>query len=134
LAGISRFSRIAQDNETMHVVVISELMRQHGDSRLMRTTLMPMIGSFVYFYFSFILYFLNRRYSFELNYAFENHAYKQYQRFLDENEAMLRAAPVKCAFLDFYGRTVANEYELFELIRNDELLHRNASIEKIKAT
>ncbi len=133
LANISEFARVAQDNETMHVVVISQLMREHGDTRLMRTTLLPMIGSFVYFYFSFILYLLNKRYSFELNYMFEQHAYEQYQRFLEENETTLKETVIHSHFLKFYGRNVANEYEFFELVRNDELLHRNASVEHIES-
>lgn len=132
LARLSEFSRVAQDNETMHVVVISQLMRQHGETKLLRSTLVPMIGAFFYFYFSFFLRLVSKRTALEVNFLFENHAYHQYQKFLDMHEGALKKSQVHCHFLKFYGRQVQNEYEFFELVRNDELLHRNSSIEKIE--
>lgn len=131
LSTISGFSRVAQDNETMHVVVISQLMKKHGDTRFWRSTLLPMLMAFMYALVSFLLYGLKKRWSFELNYYFEHHAYLQYQEFLDTNEAHLKAHEAECDFLDFYGRKVRNEYEFFELVRNDELIHRNTSVESI---
>jgi hypothetical protein len=131
LSTISEFSRVAQDNETMHVVVISQLMKKHGDARFLRSTIVPMFMAFVYAGISFVLYGIKKRWSFELNYYFEHHAYLQYQEFLDSNEAHLKANEANCGFLDFYGRKVRNEYEFFELVRNDELLHRNMSVESI---
>ncbi|MCI0597775.1 hypothetical protein L0Y34_01755 [Candidatus Parcubacteria bacterium] len=67
----------------------------------------------------------------ELNYLLEAHAYRQYQLFLDQNEQSLKLRPLMSEFLEFYGRTVRNEYEFFESVRNDELIHRNRSIREI---
>lgn len=132
LAKIARFSRIAQDNETLHVVVISQIVRRLNCQGFFRHVLIPLLFSFFYFNTLFILYFLSRKSSLELNYLFEAHAYEQYGLFLEQNEEKLRHTPIQSDFLDFYGRNVRTEYELFSLIRNDELVHRNRSIREIE--
>lgn len=123
----SHFGRAAQDNETMHVIVISQLARKYKEDSLIRHTLIPLTFSFFYFSASFLLYIINPRYSFELNYLFESHAFEQYSRFVRDNEADLRSKPVMIEFLEHYGRFPKSEYELFVSIQNDELIHRNAS-------
>ncbi len=126
------FGRFAQDNETMHVVVLSEITRRHGKCGIARHTLVPLIFAFFYFWIIYVLYFISRKSALELNYLFESHAYEQYDRFLKENEACLKREPVNSEFLAFYGREVRNEWELFSSIRNDELIHRNRSIREIE--
>lgn len=82
LSNTSRFSRAAQDNETMHVIVISQLAQKYNeDSFFFYTHLFRSLFSFFYFAGSFFLYVINPKYSFELNYMFESHAFDQYQRF-----------------------------------------------------
>ncbi|MBI2121033.1 MAG: hypothetical protein HYT94_05415, partial [Parcubacteria group bacterium] len=66
----------------------------------------------------------------ELNYLFEDHAFEQYDLFLKQQGDKLKTKPVSSKFLDFYGRHVANEYDLFLSIRNDEIIHRNSSIRR----
>jgi demethoxyubiquinone hydroxylase (CLK1/Coq7/Cat5 family) len=124
----ARFIRIAQDNETMHVVVLSQLVKERHGHRFLRHTLVPLLFSFIYFWITYLLYLLSRKRALEVNYLFESHAYEQYSRFLKENEESLKAAPLRSKFLDLYGRTAETEYELFLGIRNDELIHRNGSI------
>ncbi len=132
LSKTAAFSRSAQDNETMHVVVISHLAKKANKTAFMRHLLLPALFAFVYFWILYALYFASRRASFELNYLFETHAYQQYSAFLEQNEAMLRSKPVVSDFLQFYGREVRSEYEFFESVRNDELIHRNRSIHEIR--
>jgi len=132
LSKTSRFSRLAQDNETMHVVVISQIVKKAREGNFFIHTLIPLIFSFFYFWIGFLLYIFSPKSSFELNYLFENHALEQYSLFLEKNADKLRAAPVDSPYLKFYGREVSNEYDLFLSIRNDELIHRNESVEKIK--
>ena len=132
LAKIGTFARIAQDNETLHVVVISQIVRRLNCQGFFRHVLIPLLFSFFYFNTLFILYFLSRKSSLELNYLFEAHAYEQYGLFLEQNEEQLRHTPIQSDFLEFYGRNVRTEYELFSLIRNDELVHRNRSIREIQ--
>lgn len=133
LAKTATFSRMAQDNETMHVVVISHIVkREHGANFLMHTFI-PVLFSLFYFWAIFILYFFSPRRALELNYLFEDHAFHQYDQFLREQGDKLKLKPVTSEYLDFYGRHVRNEYELFLSIRNDELVHRNSSIHRARA-
>lgn len=131
LSNSSAFSRFAQDNETMHVVVISQIVQQNHGNKLIKHTLIPMIFSFFYFWAAYILYIFSPRYAMELNYLFEQHAFDQYDQFIQENEVGLKSKIVKSDFIHFYGRNPRNEYELFLSIRNDEIIHRNRSIREI---
>lgn len=132
LTKTSTFSRFAQDNETMHVVVISHIvMREHGSNFIMHTFI-PALFSLFYFWAVFILYFFSPRRALELNYLFEDHAFKQYDQFITLYGDALKKKPVTSEFLDFYGRRARNEYELFLSIRNDELIHRNSSMHHVR--
>ncbi len=133
LSSSTRFSRLAQDNETMHVVVISQLAKQQERANWLLHTVVPMLFAFVYFWASYWLYLINRRYSFELNFLFESHAFEQYSRFLDLRAESLRQKPMDSEFLRWYGRTPQNQYEFFRSVRNDELIHRNRSLEEVLA-
>lgn len=131
LARTTAFSRAAQDNETMHVVVISHLARKNKRLGFFLHTLIPLLFALIYFWIIFFLYLVSERASLELNYLFESHAYKQYSEFLERDGEKLRAIPIMSEFLAFYGRTPRNEYEFFESVRNDELIHRNRSIREL---
>lgn len=132
LSHVTRFSRLAQDNETMHVVVISKLASHEERAGLLRHTLIPMFFAFFYFWWSYGLYLINPRYSFELNYLFEQHAFDSYSRFLETRGDELAQKPMHSAYLDWYGRHPRNQYEFFLSVRNDEIIHRNSSIEEIE--
>jgi ubiquinol oxidase len=131
LSTLVRFARLAASNETMHVVVISKLSALHQPCGAVRHTLMPMLFAFVYFWFSYLLYLLCPRWSLEINYLFEDHAFSQYDRFLTEHEDTLKKAALSNEFLTWYGRAARSEYEFFRSVRNDELIHRNQSIHEI---
>lgn len=132
LTAVSQFARLAQDNETMHVVVVSHLARREHGVSVLRHTLIPLLFAFFYFWASYLLYLINPRYALELNYMFESHAFDQYGRFLKENEEALKHKTVQSEFLAWYGRHPKNQYEFFQSVRNDELVHRNRSIREIK--
>jgi ubiquinol oxidase len=132
LSKTSAFSRAAQDNETMHVVVITQIAKRLRCTDPIRHLLIPLVFAFFYFWTICLLYLLSRRAALELNYLFESHAYEQYSRFVHLHEARLRTTPVSSDFLSFYGRECRSEYELFTSIRNDELVHRNRSIKEIE--
>lgn len=133
LTKTSQFSREAQDNETMHVVVISQIVKRLRCEGFFRHVFIPLLFALFYFWTIYILYMLSRRSALELNYIFENHAYHQYSQFLLENGERLRDTGVYSDFLVYYGRNPRSEYELFESIRNDELIHRNRSIRELQA-
>lgn len=132
LSRVLPFARHAQDNETMHVVVISQLVRKYKRNSFIRHTLIPLVFSFFYYWVIWLLSMIDRHIAFELNFLFESHAFEQYSRFITEHEAELRSRAVDSAYLKFYGREVTNELELFESIRLDEIIHRNASIQMIR--
>ena len=127
----TRFSDIAQANETMHVVVISHILNGICKAGFIRHTLIPVLFSFFYFWSSYLLYMLNTRWSYELNYLFESHAFAQYSTFIEKNAEMLKATPMESTFLEHYGRPAQNQYDFFVGVRNDEIIHRNMSIEAI---
>lgn len=133
LTKTSTFSREAQDNETMHVVVISQIVKRLKCEGFFRHVFIPLVFAFFYFWTVYILYMVSRRSALELNYLFEDHAYHQYQQFLMNEGERLRDTAVYSDFLVFYGRNARSEYELFESIRNDELIHRNRSIRELQA-
>ena len=132
LSNVTQFARIAQDNETMHVVVISQLAKKEYRAGALRYTIIPMLFAFFYFWASYTLYLINKRYSMELNYCFENHAFEQYSQFLIDNEEELKNKTISSEFLAWYGRTPRSQYEFFESVRNDELIHRNMSVHSLQ--
>lgn len=127
LSRLSTFSRVSQDNETMHVVVLSQLAKKHGEDGWFRHTLIPLLFSFLYAAASFLLYLFSAKSALQLNYLFEDHAYSQYAKFVEHNAEALKTRHVAIDFLDFYGRNPQSEYDLFVSIRNDEIIHRNIS-------
>jgi ubiquinol oxidase len=133
LSNVSKYASHAQDNETMHVIVVSQLARREQRAGLVRHTVIPMVFAFFYFWWSYVLYLVNPRYSYELNYLFESHAFEQYSRFLETRGEELKKKSAECEFLTWYGRNPRNQYELFLSIRNDEIIHRNTSIKEIEA-
>jgi hypothetical protein len=133
LSRVTKFARIANDNETMHVVVISHLVQiEHKKVGFIHHSLIPMLFAFFYFWMSYLLYLLKSRWSYELNYLFESHAFEQYSIFLNRYRERLKEKTIESNFLKWYGRTPANQYEFFRSIRNDEIIHRNESIEEIE--
>ena len=62
---------------------------------------------------------------------FEQHAFEQYDLFLKQNEQELKNKKVESKFLEWYGRFPENQYEFFMSVRNDEIIHRNTSIQEI---
>lgn len=132
LTRVAAFARHAQDNETMHVVVISTLCKREGGTDILRHTFIPMLFAFFYFWASYVLYLLNPRWSYELNYMFEQHAFDQYSRFIKERKEELEHKTIDSEFLRQYGRTPRNQYEFFRSVRNDEIIHRNRSIHEME--
>lgn len=102
-SSVAEFSHFAEENETMHVVVISYLAKQEGEVGFFKFTFIPMMFSFFYFWMSYVLYLMNPKYSYELNYMFENHAFDQYSKFLKQNENDLKTKRVESKFLQWYG-------------------------------
>lgn len=125
----NNFARLSQENETMHVIVISKLAREEGArGNVFVHSIVPMLFAFFYYWSSYLLYLVNQKWSLQLNYLFEDHAYHQYDQFLKEQGDVLKTKLVNSDFLLWYGRDPLSQYEFFQSVRNDELIHRNKSI------
>ncbi|OHA83923.1 MAG: hypothetical protein A2937_03215 [Candidatus Yonathbacteria bacterium RIFCSPLOWO2_01_FULL_47_33b] len=131
LSKITKFARMAADNETMHVIVVSHLARLEQKAGVIRYTLIPMFFAFFYFWASYFLYLMKPRWSLELNYLFEQHAFDSYSEFLKIKGEELHKKPIMSEFLAWYGRHPRSQYEFFKSVRNDEIVHRNRSIHEI---
>lgn len=131
LSTLARFTRFSAENETMHVVVISSLAREHERAGFFRHTLIPVLFAFISFWVSYVLYLVRPRVALEINYLFESHAFLQYDQFLKECGDGLKNRPITSAYLSWYGRECRNQYEFFRLVRNDEIVHRNQSVHEI---
>lgn len=130
----NNFARLSQENETMHVIVISKLSKEAvGSGGVVAHTIVPMLFAFFYYWMSYLMYLVKPKWSLQLNYLFENHAYDQYDQFLKENEEMLRGKAIESEFLSWYGREFLTQYDFFVSVRNDELIHRNKSIHGAQA-
>jgi len=127
----SDFGKFAQDNETMHVVVISQICKSEKLGNFLGHTLLPIILAYIYFLISTILYMFSSKSSYELNYLFENHAYNQYDLLIKKDKNKLEKKKIHSKFLKFYGRECKNQLEFFESVKNDEIIHRNTSIEEM---
>jgi ubiquinol oxidase len=133
LAQSKLFARHANDNETMHVITLSKIVEdEHKQSNKLLHTIIPMLFAFVYFWISYILYLLNKKWSYQINYLFEDHAFHQYDTFIKRYSNILKNKPLNNKFLKWYGRDFDNQYDYLISIRNDELIHRNISIEEIE--
>lgn len=131
LSKLAAFAHTASQNETMHVIVISELTRQEEGSPHLHYTLIPILFAFVYFWASYLLYLIRPRLSFELNYLFESHAEAQYARFLALRGTELAGKPMHSEFLAWYGRSVVTQYDFFQSVLADERAHRTHALECI---
>lgn len=124
----NNFARLSQENETMHVIVVSKLARTEARVNFLLHTFIPTLFAFFYFWIGYLMYLFNPKWSLQLNYLFENHAFEQYDQFLKENENALKNKIVASDFLIWYGRDPQSQYDFFQSVRNDELIHRNKSI------
>jgi len=131
LSEVSKFSSFSQENETMHVVVISQLTKSEEKAGFIRHSFIPMTFAFFYFWWSYVLYLINPKYSYQLNYMFESHAFDQYDIFIKKHEHELKNKHIHSEFLNWYGRYPRTQYDFFLSVRNDELIHRNYSIVEI---
>jgi hypothetical protein len=132
LSNTKKFAREANDNETMHVVVISHIVTvEHKKVGIIRHTFIPMIFAFFYFWISYVLFMIHKKWSYEINYIFESHANEQYSIFVNRYEEALKGKELHSEFLDWYGRHPKNQYEFFVGVRDDEIAHRNRSVDMI---
>lgn len=127
-----RESRLQQDNEQWHLLVIEELVHARGLKQgfwLYRAA--PQLVAFAYYHVSWVLYVVNPALSYSLNADFEDHAEHEYMEYVRENP-QLEAEPFESDFKADYGdfKSLA---DLFRNIGLDERLHKEESLRRIAA-
>lgn len=125
-------SRIQQDNEQWHLLILEELTdRKHIHENFLWYRLLPQVIAFLYYHISWLLYVIRPARSYLLNAHFEDHAEHEYMEYVAENPA-LEAEPFESMFADDYGR-FASLADLFRQIGYDERAHKLESLARIEA-
>ena len=125
-------SRIQQDNEQWHLLILEELTDKKGiPENLFWYRLVPQVIAFVYYHISWLLYVIRPQWSYLLNAHFEDHAEHEYMEYVAENPA-LESEPFESIFVEDYGR-FGSLADLFRQIGYDERVHKLESLERIES-
>jgi ubiquinol oxidase len=125
-----RESRLQQDNEQWHLLIIGELTAKTGiDENLFLHGFIPQVIAFFYYHISWILYVIRPKWSYLLNAYFEDHAEHEYMEYLAENPD-LEAERFDSIFAEDYGQ-FASLADLFRQIAYDERVHKLESLARV---
>ena len=125
-------SRLQQDNEQWHLLILEELGKKRGiEENFLKHWLVPQAIAFFYYHISWLLYVIRPRWSYLLNAHFEDHAEHEYMEFVAENPA-LEAEPFDSVFRDDYGQ-FPSLADLFRQIAYDEHAHKLESLARLDA-
>lgn len=124
-------SRIQQDNEQWHLLILEELTDKKGiHENFLWYRLLPQVIAFVYYHISWLLYVIRPAWSYLLNAHFEDHAEHEYMEYVAENPA-LETEPFESMFAADYGN-FASLADLFRQIGYDERVHKLESLGRIE--
>jgi len=123
-------SRIQQDNEQWHLLIIGELIAKKGiDENLLLHGFIPQVIALFYYHISWILYVIRPKWSYLLNAYFEDHAEHEYMEYVAENSD-LEAERFESIFAGDYGQ-FASLADLFRQIGYDERVHKLESLTRV---
>jgi ubiquinol oxidase len=123
-------SRIQQDNEQWHLLIIGELTAKRGiDENLFLHGFIPQVIAFFYYHISWILCVIRPKWSYLLNAYFEDHAEHEYMEYVAENSD-LEAQRFESIFTEDYGQ-FASLADLFRQIGYDERVHKLESLARV---
>ena len=124
-------SRIQQDNEMWHLLILEELTDSKGiHERVFRYRVIPQMLAFLYYHISWFLYVVRPRWSYLLNAYFEDHAEHEYMAYVAEHPE-LEAEPFDSIFADDYGH-FASLADAFRQIGYDERVHKLESLARVE--
>ena len=124
-------SRVQQDNEQWHLLIISEQIEKLGMKMgYLRYRLIPQIIAFVYYNISWLLYVIKPSLSYRLNMEFEDHAEHEYMQFVAAHPE-LEAIPFKSDFEKDYGK-FKSVSDMLRQIALDERHHKEESSARIE--
>lgn len=124
-------SRHQQDNEQWHLLILEEwIHRHHIPEPFIRYRLLPQIIAFIYYHISWLLYVIKPALSYRMNLEFEDHAEREYMKFVEEHPEF-EQEPFESCFKQDYGNfdTMA---DVLRQIGFDERLHKEDSMAKIE--
>jgi hypothetical protein len=123
-------SRVQQDNEQWHLLILQELVARRGirEGRLM-FWLVPQLTAFVYYQIVWLLFVLKPGWAYRLNAEFEDHAEHEYMQFVAEHSELERE-PFRSMFEADYGQ-YASLADVFRQIGYDERVHKEESLARI---
>ena len=125
-----RESRLQQDNEQWHLLILEEPNHKKGiRGNFFQYWLIPQVIAFLYYNISWLLYVIRPKWSYLLNAHFEDHAEHEYMKFVAENPA-LEQEPFESMFREDYGR-LASLADLFRQIGYDERVHKLESLARL---
>jgi hypothetical protein len=126
-----QMGRDSQDNEQWHMLLWADLCQQRGIAlSWFKHLLLPRAMTFVYFYMTRLMYWINPVWSFAMNAAFESHAEHEYMLYAREHPEF-EEEPVDSVWFAYYPR----QKTLADLVRRvglDERDHMNHSLDEIK--
>ena len=125
-------SRLQQDNEQWHLLILEELKNKKGiRENFLQHWLIPQVIAFFYYHISWLLYVIRPRWGYLLNAHFEDHAEHEYMEFVAENPA-LEQEPFESIFAEDYG-WFSSLADLFRQIGYDERVHKLESLARLGA-
>jgi ubiquinol oxidase len=126
--------RESQDNEQWHLMLIQDIMRQKG-MRLgrIKKVFLPRIMAGTYYYLTRIMWWMNPKWSFRMNAAFESHAEHEYMKIVQEHPEW-EDEPVDSEYFEFYPRqkSLADLFRRIGLDERDHMYHSLEGLDRMK--
>ena len=125
-----RESRVQQDNEQWHLLIVEEQLRRAGRAQgFLRYWLLPQFIAFFYYHVSWLLYVIKPSLSYALNADFEDHAEHEYMAFVEAHPE-LAEEPFESLFKEDYGN-FSTMADVFRQIGYDERVHKEESLMRL---
>ena len=119
-------TREQQDNEQWHLLILTELVAARGGGRSwLRFRALPWVLAASWYHVSWLMFLVSPRWSYRLNADFEDHAEREYARFVEEHPEF-DTQPHGSAFARGYG-ALPTLADLLRQIGHDERMHKQES-------
>jgi hypothetical protein len=119
-------TREQQDNEQWHLLILTELVAARGGGRSrLRFRVLPWLLAAGWYHVSWLMFVVSPGWSYRLNGDFEDHAEREYARFVQEHPE-LETLPHGSAFAVEYG-ALPTMADLLRQIGHDERMHKQES-------
>jgi ubiquinol oxidase len=117
-----RTSRMEQDNEQWHLLILEELTASGPRRPWVRSRVVPQLLAFAYYQLSWFLYVIRPAWSYRLNADFEDHAEHEYALLVEEHPEWEHTT-YEGSFVGDFG-AYPTLSDLFRQIGYDEHLHK----------